>query len=249
MNKIEFIDIFNRTCSELNLELEPYIEYGIKLSNTNINTDKVNISFKSEKITKEQLLDLVQVLFNNFDKVKDFINTVYNDHNDIIRHIFIGSSNGNKEIYFEIYNSGEPSSSVSYDEGLDQVSTYLPLLDSKIAIDTLTEFIHTKTGLIIPEPYEYFKGGFVKNENTYYILVLEPLQSLKYVLSKLVENINPQQSDIVDEWLETNTDHQLDNIAYLINGDNINLNIYISKQNESRTTEIKHPAGENSNNY
>lgn len=240
MNKVEFVDAFNKICSELNLELEPYIEYGIKLSNTSINTDKVNISFKSEKITKEQLLSVVQSLFNNFDKVKNFIDTIYNDHNDIIRHIFIGSSNGSKEIYFEVYNNGESSSFASYDEGLDQVSTYLPLSDSKFAIDILTEFIFNKTGLIIPEPYEYFKGGFVKNENTYYILVLEPLQSLKYVLTKLVESINPQQNDVVNEWLENNNDHQLDNIAYSINGDNINLNIYISKQNESRTTEVKH---------
>lgn len=249
MNKTEFVNEFNKICSELNLELEPYIEYGIKLSNTNINTDKVNISFKSEKITKEQLLDLAQSLFNNFNKVKNFIDTIYNDHNDIIRYIFIGSSSGNKEIYFEVYNNGESSSFVSYDEGLDQVSTYLPLHDSKPIIDTLNKFIFDKTGLIIPEPYEYFKGGFVKNENAYYILILEPLQSLKYVLTKLVESINPQQSNNVNEWLETNIDCQLDNIAYSINGDNINLNIYISKQNESRTTEIEHPTGENSDNH
>lgn len=240
MSKIEFIDSFNNICSELNLDLEPYIEHGIKLSNDNVNTDKVNISFKSEKINKEQLLDIVQVLFTNFDKVKNFIDTIYDDHKDTIRHIFIGSSNGNKEIYFEIYNSGEPSSSVSYDEGLDRVSTYLPLPDSKFAIDTLVEFIFNKTGLIIPDQYKYFKGGFVKNENIYYILVLEPLQGLKYVLNKLIDNINPQQSNIVSEWLEDNIDYQLDNIAYSINGDNINLNIYISKQNESGTTEVKH---------
>jgi hypothetical protein len=240
MNKIEFVDSFNKVCSELNLELEPYIEYGIKLSDTSINTDKVNISFKSEKITKEQLLDIIPTLFTKFDNVKKFIDNVYNDHKDKIKQIFIGSSNGNKEIYFEVFEPGDSSTLVSYDEGLDQLSTYLPLHDSKVAIDSLTEFIFDKTGLIIPEPYEYFKGGFVKNKNIYYILVLEPLQSLKYVLTKLVESINPQQSDIVTEWFENNNDYQLDNIAYSISGDNINLNIYISKQNEPRTTEVKH---------
>lgn len=240
MNKIEFVDTFNKICSDLNLELELYIEYGIKLSNTNVNTDKVNISFKNEKITKEQLLTIIESLFSNINNVKKFINDVYNDHKDKIKQIFIGSSNGNKEIYFEVFEPGDSSTLISYDEGLDQLSTYLPLHDSKLAIDSLTEFIFNKTGLIIPEPYEYFKGGFVKNENTYYILVLEPLQSLKYVLTKLIESINPQQSDIIIEWLESNNDHQLDNIAYSINEDNINLNIYISKQNESGTTEVKH---------
>jgi len=240
MNKTEFVNKFNETCSELSLELEPYIEYGIKLSNNNINTDKVNISFKSEKITKEQLLIIIESLFSNINNVKKFIDDVYNDHKDKIKQIFIGSSNGNKEIYFEVFEPGDPSSLVSYDEGLDQLSTYLPLYDPKFAIDTLTQFIFDKTGLIIPESYEYFKGGFVKNENIYYILVLEPLQSLKYVLTKLVDSINPQQVDTVKNWLENNNDYQLDNIAYSINEDNINLNIYISKQNESGTTEVKY---------
>jgi hypothetical protein len=240
MSKIEFIDNFNGICSELNLELEPYIEYGIKLSNTSINTDKVNISFKSEKITKEKLLDVVSSLFDKFDNVKEFIDNVYSDHGDKIKQIFIGSSKGNKEIYFEVFEPGDSSTLISYDEGLDQLSTYLPLHDSKFAIDNLTEFIFDKTGLIISDPYEYFKGGFVKNENIYYILILEPLQSLKYILTKLIESINPQQSDIVAEWFENNNDYQLDNIAYSIDKDNINLNIYISKQNESRTTEVKH---------
>ena len=235
MSKIEFIDNFNGICSELNLELEPYIEYGIKLSNTSINTDKVNISFKSEKITKEKLLDVVSSLFDKFDNVKEFIDNVYSDHGDKIKQIFIGSSKGNKEIYFEVFEPGDSSTLISYDEGLDQLSTYLPLHDSKFAIDNLTEFIFDKTGLIISDPYEYFKGGFVKNENIYYILVLEPLQSLKYVLSKLFETISPIQINNINDWLDSYPDHQLDNIAYSINNNKPIFNIYISKPNESGT--------------
>jgi peptide methionine sulfoxide reductase MsrA len=78
MNKIEFVDKFKDICSQLSLELEPYIEYGIKISNDTVNTDKVNISFKSEKITKEKLLDIVLSLFDKFDSVKEFIDNVYN---------------------------------------------------------------------------------------------------------------------------------------------------------------------------
>ena len=129
MNKVEFVDTFNKICSELNLELEPYIEYGIKLSNTNINTDKVNISFKSEKITKEQLLSIVQSLFSNFNNVEKFINNIYSEYNDNIKYIFVGSSSGNKEIYFEISKPGESSTLISYDEGLDQTSIYEPLFN------------------------------------------------------------------------------------------------------------------------
>ena len=110
MSKIEFVDKFNDTCSQLSLELEPYIEYGIKISNDTVNTDKVNISFKSEKITKEQLLDIVLSLFDKFDSVKEFIDNVYNEHGDKIKVIFIGSSNGSREIYFEMFESGESSS-------------------------------------------------------------------------------------------------------------------------------------------
>ena len=235
MSKIEFVNKFNDTCSQLSLELEPYIEYGIKISNDTVNTDKVNISFKSEKITKEQLLDIVLSLFDKFDSVKEFIDNVYNEHGDKIKVIFIGSSNGSREIYFEMFKSGESSSCLSYDEKLDSVSSYLPLHDSKNVIDNLAKFIHDRTGLIIPEPYKYFKGGFVKNENIYYILVLEPLQSLKYVLSKLFETINPTQINDINEWLDNYSDYQLDNIAYSINNDKSIFNIYISKPNESGT--------------
>jgi peptide methionine sulfoxide reductase MsrA len=235
MNKIEFVDKFKDICSQLSLELEPYIEYGIKISNDTVNTDKVNISFKSEKITKEKLLDIVLSLFDKFDSVKEFIDNVYNEHGDKIKVIFIGSSNGSREIYFEMFESGEPSSCLSYDEKLDSVSNYLPLHDSKNVIDDLAKFIYDRTGLIIPEPYEYFKGGFVKNENIYYILVLEPLQSLKYVLSKLFETINPTQINDINEWLDNYSDYQLDNIAYSINNDKPIFNIYISKPNESGT--------------
>lgn len=235
MNKIEFVDSFNKICSELNLELEPYIEYGIKISNDTVNTDKVNISFKSEKITKEQLLDIVLSLFDKFDSVKEFIDNVYNEHRDKIKIIFIGSSSGNKEIYFEVFEPGDSSTLISYDEGLDQLSTYSSLHDPKNAIDDLTKFIHDRTGLTIPEPYEYFKGGFVKNENIYYILVLEPLQNLKYVLSKLFETIYPTQINNINEWLDNYPDYQLDNIAYSINNDKPIFNIYISKPNESGT--------------
>jgi hypothetical protein len=235
MSKIEFVNKFNDVCSQLGLELEPYIEYGIKVSNDTVNTDKVNISFKSEKITKEKLLDIVFSLFDKFDNVKKFIDDVYNNHGDKIKVIFIGSSNGSREIYFEMFESGEPSSCLSYDETLDSVSTYLPIHDSKEVIDDLTKFIYDRTGLIIPEPYEYFKGGFVKNENIYYILVLEPLQSLKYVLSKLFETISPIQINNINDWLDSYPDYQLDNIAYSINNNKPIFNIYISKPNESGT--------------
>jgi hypothetical protein len=235
MSKIEFVNKFNSVCSQLSLELEPYIEYGMKVSNDNVNTDKVNISFKSEKITKEKLLDVVSSLFDKFDNVKEFIDNVYNNHGDKIRVIFIGSSNGSREIYFEMFESGEPSSCLSYDEKLDSMSSYLPIHDPKNVIDDLVKFIHDRTELIIPDPYEYFKGGFVKNENIYYILVLEPLQSLKYVLSKLFETINPTQINDINEWLDSYPDHQLDNIAYSINNNKTIFNIYISKPNEPGT--------------
>lgn len=235
MSKIEFIDTFNDICSQLNLELEPYIEHGLKVSNDNVNIDKVNISFKSEKVTKEQLLDIVFSLFNKFDDVKKFIDNVYNEHGDKIKIIFIGSSDGSKEIYFEMFESGEPSSCLSYDETLNKVSTYTPLNDSIEVVNNLANYIFEKTGLSIPNPHQYFKGGFVKNGNIYYILILEPLQSLKYVLNKLFETINPTQINIINEWLDNHSDYQLDNIAYFISNEKTNFNIYISKQNEPGT--------------
>lgn len=232
MNKIEFINNFNSICKSLHIDLNPSFEYGLKISKDFINTDRVNIRFSKSKIDKIELITLVNKLFDN--NVVEFIDNIYITNEDKIQNIFLGYSSGKYEIYFELFEAGESSIIVSYD---DERNEYKPIDDITEVIKTLCDIINQKTKLIINEPNLLFKGGFIKNENTYYFLVLENISTIKDILQILCNSINPNEQNTIIEWFNSNDNKIISHIAYSINNDEITLNIYT---NESGTTEVKY---------
>jgi hypothetical protein len=133
-------------------------------------------------------------------------------------------------VYFELFEEGESSVIVSYDEKRNE---YIPIENITYVTKTLCDIINKKTKLLVTEPDLLFKGGFVKNEDIYYLLVLEPMNSVKDIFQILCNNINPDEQDTIAEWFNNNDNKIVSHIAYSINNEEITLNIYT---NESRTS-------------
>ena len=233
MSKIDFINNFSKICNELGLSFEPRFEHGMKVSNNSINIDRVNIGFSEKDITKDNLLYIIGKLFDDVNSVNKFIENIYNNHKNKIQQIFLGYSNGSTEIYFECFEPGESSYCVSYNSTDKQQNEYQPLTDHELIINELVDLIKEKTSLIISEPNEIFKGGFVKGGNIYYILTLEPMSKVGSILKSLCYNINLNEKETIDKWFEEHQSKTVSNIAYTIKNNQLILNIYV---NEPRTT-------------
>jgi uncharacterized protein YaaQ len=230
MSKEKFIDSFNKALKKFNINTTPTFEHGIKISNDAVNTDRVNISIPKKDITKKELLDIVFLLFDKFDNTKTFIDSIYDSDENKIQNIFLGYSLNKLEIYFELFEEGESSTIISYD---DKQNEYKPIEDITDVVKTLCDIITQKTKLIITEPNLLFKGGFVKNENTYYLSVLEPMNTIRDILQILSNNINSDEEETIKNWFNDNNDKIVSHVAYNINNNEITLNIYT---NESRTS-------------
>jgi hypothetical protein len=230
MSKLDFIKAFNNACKLLNVDIDPSFEHGLKISKDFINTDRVNISFSKSKINKHDLLVLINKVFDKNDDIIDFVNNIYITNENKIQNIFLGYSLGKPEVYFELFEEGESSVIVSYDEKRNE---YIPIENITYVTKTLCDIINQKTKLLVTEPDLLFKGGFVKNEDIYYLLVLEPMDSIRSILQILCNNINPDEQDTIAEWFNNNDNKIVSHIAYSINNEEITLNIYT---NESRTS-------------
>ena len=230
MSKLDFIKAFNNACKLLNVDIDPSFEHGLKISKDFINTDRVNISFNKSKINKHDLLVLINKVFDKNDDIIEFVNNIYITNENKIQNIFLGYSLGKPEVYFELFEEGESSVIVSYDEKRNE---YIPIEDITYITKILCDIINQKTKLLVTEPDLLFKGGFVKNEDIYYLLVLEPIDSIRSILQILCNNINPDEQDTIAEWFNNNNNKIVSHIAYSINNEEITLNIYT---NESRTS-------------
>jgi len=211
MSKLDFIKAFNNACKLLNVDIDPSFEHGLKISKDFINTDRVNISFSKSKINKHDLLVLINKVFDKNDDIIEFVNNIYITNENKIQNIFLGYSLGKPEVYFELFEEGESSVIISYDEKRNE---YIPIEDITYITKILCDIINQKTKLLVTEPDLLFKGGFVKNEDIYY-------------------NINPDEQDTIAEWFNNNNNKIVSHIAYSINNEEITLNIYT---NESRTS-------------
>jgi len=233
MSKIDFINDFNKVCEELNLDINPHFEFGLKVSNDSFNTDRVNIGIKNQDITQDNLIYFVDKLFDNIEDTNKFANSIYKDHSDKIQQIFLGYSNGATELYFECYSPGESSYCISFNSTDNKQNEYYPLDNSEEIINELIELIKEKTSLIIPESDNIFKGGFVKEGNIYYILIIEPMVRLENILKLLCYDTNSNNKENIDEWFNENKEKIISNIAYTIKNNQLILNIYV---NESTRT-------------
>ena len=230
MSKLDFIKAFNNACKSLNVDVDPSFQHGLKISKDFINTDRVNISFSKSKINKHDLLVLINKVFGSNSDITEFVDNIYITNESKIQNIFLGYSLGKPEVYFELFEDGDSSIIVSYDEKRNE---YIPIEDITYVAKTLCDVINQRTKLLVTEPDLLFKGGFVKNENTYYLLVLEHMNSIRSILQILCNNINPDEEDTTAEWFNNNENKIVSHIAYSINNEEITLNIYT---NESRTS-------------
>lgn len=224
MSKVDFIKEFNEL-----VIFEPRIEYGLKITSDSINVDRVNIGFKKQDITKEDLINVTNVLFDNTDETNMFTERIYNEREEDIQQIFLGYSNGSTEIYFECYKPGESSYCISYNSSDKKQNEYYPLDNHTKLANDIADIIREKTNLIIPDPSEIFKGGFVREGNIYYILVLEPMSKIGGILKSLCYIINNNESKVIDEWFDEHKDKIVSNIAYTIKNNQLILNIYVNE--------------------
>ena len=225
MSKIEFIDDFKIVYNDLELLFEPSFEFGLKVSNDIINTDRVNIGFKKQDITQDNLIEFINKLFKTKSKeANKFVKKIYDEYEDEIQQIFLGYSNGDVEVYFEMFKEGESSYCFSYNTGDDKINEYYPLEDASQVINDLSQMITDRTKLIIPDDAFIFKGGFSREGDIYYILVLEPVIALKDILIRLCNTINPDET--ISEWFDEHSDKIITNIAYTNRNNKLTLNIY-----------------------
>jgi len=233
MSKIDFLKKYNNICSELGLQLDPRVEYGLKISKSNINTDKINISVRKGEITKDNFIYIVENLFDYPDKAISFINNAFKKHNEDIQHMYVGYSNGFKEVYFEIYAPGESSYVLSYDENEDKVSEYFAddLID---IIKEVSDLVKTETQIILPE--YIFKGGCIKNNSIYYLLILEPLSSMSSILKTLCQKLYLDHYNEFEKWIDSYDGYQISNLGYTKINNEVFLNIYVTKIINDGTT-------------
>jgi len=217
MSKIDFIKHFESICGDI----EFTTEYSCKITNEDIITDRVNVSFK--KVDRRTLIDLVGKTFDNESKVTDFINKVYDQYESMIYLIFFGYANDNKEIYFELREPGESSNLISYDETEDKEHEYM-LDDISDKAKELAGDILNKTGLIIPSVDTYFKAGWTKNNITHFA-IFEPLGGLIPILKAYSKHINSDTEEL-DNWLDEYSSGILTIMGYENIDNKISLNIY-----------------------
>ncbi len=229
MSKVDFIKKFK------SIYTKPFFEeYGLKVSESEFNTDRVNVNIPISDINKDELINIVDKLFTKSDDTKTFINSMFDDSHDRIQNVFLGYSSGNHEVYFEMYNQGESSTCISFNDNDSSINNYKPL-DDKLELEAskLTDIIKNKTGLIIVNPTQLFKGGFIKNQNSYYFLVLEQMSAVRDIFQTLCHKINPNERDTIIKWFNNNKDKIVSHVAYSNNNGKLILNIYT---NESRTS-------------
>jgi hypothetical protein len=217
MSKIDFVKHFESICGNI----EFITEQACKVTEDNITTDKINVSFK--KVDRQTLIDLASETFDNIDKVTEFINKIYDQYEDMIHMIFFGYTDGDKEIYFEVREPGESSNLISYDEVKDKEYEYL-LDDISDTAKELASDIFNKTGLIIPSVDTYFKAGWRKDGTTHFV-IFEPLAGLIPILNVYCEHIN-SNIDELKNWLDEHSSGVLTIMSYKNDNGKISLNIY-----------------------
>jgi len=221
MSKIDFIEDFKSICGDI----EFTTEYVCKITSENIITDRVNIGFKPT--AKRTLIGMANQIFDNTDKINDFINKIYDQYEDKIHKIYFGYAGGYKELYLEIKEPYESSNIISYDETNDKEYEYI-LSDISDKAKELVNDIFEKTGLIIPSVDTYSKVGYVKN-NTNYFMVSESLNNLAFILKEYCKHINPNIEEL-ETFLQEHSSNILNIIGYKNENGKISLNIYIKQQ-------------------
>jgi hypothetical protein len=229
MSKIDFIEQFKSNCGDIKFN----IEHACKISNTeDIVTDKVNIIF--EKVDKRTLISLSNIIFNNKNKVVDFINETYNQYEDTIHQILFGYANEYKELYFEIRTPGNHSElGISYDESNDVVSEY-KLSDVSDKAKELADDIFNKTGLTLQSLNTLKTNlGYIKNNSTYIFVLYEPLSDVAFILKEYYKHMS-SNVDELENWLQENLSNTLTFIGYKNEDSKISLNLYATDLNQNK---------------
>jgi hypothetical protein len=242
----EFTDKINNTCENLNIPLIYSLEYGLKITNNSICTDKVLIGFNKENLTQDKTLAIAKELFiDNF--IPDFINDVYFKHNDNIGKIYFGITNDNKEIYFEIAIPNNPnkkykrsSGLISYDEGDGLLHSYKPFLLSvepyyNHVADNFIKYIENDDDLkeykdMLINIDEIGQAGFKKDNKYVGLYIFKELQYdnllpfVKLLCKKHVLN----NDQLIDNWFEQHKNKMLTWITYRLEENKItSLNLYV----------------------
>lgn len=229
MSKIDFINKFNSICDEMDLHLDHYFEYGVKISSDEVNTDRVNIIFKKEFISIEDLFVFINKIFNN-ENLNGFVHETFDKYKDKIKQIILGYSNGNNELYLEIAPPDESSYCYSYNVSTNKVNEYIPFDDHQKEIEEAINFLTSQSNKYQKPEHEYpFKGGWFKNNTVRYLISFEPLEDLLYLIKPLCEKTNPDKIDIINNWFDENKNSLLTHFGYVNENGKTIINLYIKK--------------------
>jgi hypothetical protein len=254
MTKQEFINKIDEFCNKSNIPLTYSVEHGLKIINNSINTNKVNVRFSKDNLTYDNLVKLSKELFTD-PFIFDFIDDVYNKHNDNIYHIFIGISNNSKELYFEILIPSDSnkkykgsSYGLSYDEEDGLIHSYKPFsIDKqtyyKHIINDFIEYIEKDNGLReykdILVNTTIHNTGFIKDNKYFYLSIFKELQqdNLISFLKLLCQKSISGDNQLINDWFEQYKDGTLTLLSYRLEENKIvSLNLYIKQEKNGTRT-------------
>jgi hypothetical protein len=247
MTKQEFLNKIDEFCNKSNIPLTYSIEHGLKIINNSIDINKVNVSFNKENLTYDHLLELSKELFTD-PFIFDFINDVYDKHNDNIYRIFIGITDNSKELYFEIFTPNSPnkkfkgsSYGISYDEGEGLIHSYKPFSITKEPyheniVNNFIEYIEKDSELIkykdILLNITTIGLGAIKDNKYFYFNILKKLQqdNLLSFLKLLCKKVISNNDQLIDDWFDQYENGTLTLLSYRLEGNNMaSLNLYIKQ--------------------
>jgi hypothetical protein len=233
MSKESFI---NNVIKEIGLDVPYTTERGLVVTPDKCSSDKININIKSANapLTKDKIKQISNIIYDNSDKMNSFIDSYFGSSqvNGNMLGVYFGYSDNKKEIYFETVgefdemNNFYPVEGLSYDESNNFTYKYSFLMGD--SIDKAIDLFLTKAN--VPNLKDIVNFGFVKthpNENErYYLLLNIPFLEVYDSLLILSKNINPNNTNIIDEYFSSNKDKTISYIAYKIENNNLNINIY-----------------------
>jgi hypothetical protein len=229
MSKVDFLENFKDISNGIDFN----IEYGCEISSVNdIITDKISIFIK--RIDKQVLIDMVDQIFDNKNKIIKFINDVYNKYEGSIYQIMFNYNNGHKELHIEIKTPGNNSELIlSYNENNDMIDEY-KLSDVSSVYELFSNEITSKINTTFKSLTEFKTNlGFIK-DNTTYLIIYEPLSDLAFPLKEYYKHINNNSENIdkFEQWLQENLSNTLTFIGYKNENDKISLNIHSTDLNQ-----------------
>jgi hypothetical protein len=224
----DFLEQFKNALNDLNFnDIQYQIEYSLKISKNNINNNRINIQFKSEK---EKIKQIVPYLYNDVKNINTYLDSINNKNE---QEVGFGFANGYKEIYCRLNESTNNDDRIifgsSYEEDSKKINKWNKVIDIDNKIGkTFFEYIKNNFNIDLSTIIvDYSNNGtLIKNDTWFYKFWLISLHQHKEIIKKICYKINKSDIEMINNFLDE--EKHICVISWNIDENNdITLNLYI----------------------